>query len=95
MKQTTEERTIYRGHGVSIRREERNWIVATTGTVKKGERTGEDTEGRQTYHPTLASACEEAAYRIADGAETFTLRGYAKELRAAIGELRECASAAQ
>jgi hypothetical protein len=90
---TTEERTIYRGHGVVIRRDPQNWIVGNIGTAKKGARAGEETEGLATYHPSLASACEEAAYRIADASEPFTLRNYARELRAAVGELREISSA--
>jgi hypothetical protein len=56
-------------------------------------RAGQETEGLQSYHPTLASALEKAAYRIADGAEPFTLKWYAKELRTAIAELRQAATA--
>ena len=88
MRQTKPNRIIYRGHGVKIIRDETNWMVANIG--KSGERSkkpGEETDKGQTFHPTLASACTEAALRIADDAEPFTLRGYAEKLKMAIEEL--------
>jgi hypothetical protein len=83
------ERIFYEKHGIRIAQGDLNWTVATIR--KSGERSkvqGEDRVGNVTYHPTLASACGEAALRIADAGEKASLRAYWSDLTDAILELK-------
>jgi hypothetical protein len=83
------ERVYYDKHGIRISQGDLNWTVATIR--KSGERSkvqGEDRAGKVTYHPTLASACKEAALRMADAGEKASLRAYWSDLTEALADLK-------
>ena len=82
------DRTFYSGHGVQIVRDDLNWVVSTLATAGEKSRVpGVEVVRNQTYHGTLAQACEEAAQRVADRVEVASLKSYAEALRAIVGEL--------
>ena len=89
MKETKPERVYYDKHGIRISRDEMNWKVATI--QKRGDKSrepGSEAVANITYHGSLASACCEAAHRVADAGERGTLREYAELLKMAVAELR-------
>jgi hypothetical protein len=85
----SEERAIYQRYGVRISKSDIGYTVSTLKTKgHKSKNVGEEAITGITYHPNLASACEEAALRITDDYEAASLKAYSRELRNAIAELR-------
>jgi hypothetical protein len=95
MKEQKTIRIFYDKHGVRIARDELQWTVSNLRHAGKDAlNAGELMTCASSYHPSLASACEEAAYRIADQTEKATLADYARKMREAIADLREMVDAA-
>lgn len=88
--ETTEtDRIIYRVGKVGIGRYTYGWFACDIGTTgEKSKTPGVEALRNQSFHGRLADACESAALRIADNSTARSLEGYARELRAAIADLK-------